>query len=243
MAREANIELNIDRVGPRDGGEEAARLVVARACGFTRDGGSPTLTDDCTTYRMLEAEAQRLRAEIDAALASARARFEGRKVEGFAAKREKGPRAAKPAAAKPRIETGLEVRDVMTRKVRTVNRNDRLSVADELMKLGRFRHIVVLDDDGIVVGVVSSRDIFHGALAWAVGFGKAAHEKSLASYPVKQVMTTDVVTVAPGAELREAAAIMCEKKIGCIPVVDGRELVGIITAADLLAVLTGGTQL
>jgi CBS domain-containing protein len=237
MARESNIELDVDRAGSRNGGE-VARLVAARACGFTRDGGTPTLSEDCPTYAALEAEGQRLKGEIDAALEAARAHFAGSEAP------EAEPRAVRRpemrAAPKPRLDTDLAVRDVMTRNVRTVNRNDRLSVADELMKLGGFRHIVVVDDAGAVVGVVSSRDIFHGALAWSLGLGKAAHEKSLASYPVKQVMSGEVVTVPPGAPLREAAALMSEKKIGCMPVVEGRELVGIITAGDLLAILAGG---
>jgi hypothetical protein len=61
--------------------------------------------------------------------------------------------------------------------VSTLKRNDRLSVADELMKLGGFRHVVVLAEAGAVTGVVR-RDIFHGALAWSLGQGKAAPEKS-----------------------------------------------------------------
>lgn len=228
MTRESNIELNIDR--------KAARLIMVRACGFTRDGGTPTLTDDCATYAALENEAQRLKREIDDALTGARAHFQGQATAGAAA--EKKPAVA-AAAAKPHIDTDLKVSDVMTREVRTVNRNDRLSVADELMKLGGFRHVVVLDDAGNVAGVVSSRDLFHGALAWSLGLGQAAHEKSLASYPVKQVMSTEVVTLAPSADLREAARLMAEKKIGCIPVVDGRDLVGIVTEGDFLAILTG----
>ena len=238
MPREINIDLNVDQVGPSDRRENVARLVLVRACGFTRDGGQPTLTEDCSGYPAFEAEAQRLKGEIDEALARARAYFEGTAAAEAPAKPE--PARAERAAAKPHIDTVLKVRDVMTREVRTVNRNDRLSLADELMKLGGFRHVVVLDDAGAVAGVVSSRDIFHGALAWSLGHGRVAHEKSLASYPVKQVMTADTVTIAPDAELREAATLMSEKKIGCLPVVERTKLVGILTEGDFLAILTAG---
>jgi CBS domain-containing protein len=237
MERESNIDLNFDTGRPSDAQLEAARLVLVRACGFTRDGGTPTLTEDCRTYPALENEARRLKAEIDDALARARTHFEGQAAVPTEAQRR--PAAAKPDVAKPHIDTDLKVRDVMTREVRTVNRNDRLSVANELMQLGGFRHVVVVDDDGSVAGVVSSRDLFHGALAWSLGLGQAAHEKSLASYPVKQVMSTEVQTIAPDAGLREAAKLMAEKKIGCIPVVEGRDLVGIVTDGDFLAILTG----
>jgi CBS domain-containing protein len=238
MPREINIDLNVDQVGPHNRREDVARLIMVRACGFTRDGGTPTITDDCGTYPMLEGEAQRLKDEIDAALERARARFGSAK----AAAEQPAPGRAAPAAAKPRIETGLKVRDVMTCAVRTVNRNDQLSVADELMKLGGFRHVVVLDDAGTVAGIVSRRDIFHGALAWSLGQGKAAHEKSLASYPVKQVMSAGVLTTAPDAELREAAALMAERKVGCLPVVDATKLVGILTEGDFVALLTGAVS-
>lgn len=237
MAREINIGLNIDLVGPREARVEAARLVLLRACGFTRDGGTPTITEDCTSLRELEAEARRLGEEIDAALAEARSHFGAEKADMQSA--ENAAAASGRATGGRRIDTGLKVSDVMTRNVRTVNRNDRLSVIDELMKLGGFRHVVVLDDSGAVAGVVSSRDIFYGALAWTLGLGQAAYEKSLASYPVKQVMATEVVTLPPDADLREAAALMVEKKIGCIPVLESRALVGLVTESDLLAVITG----
>lgn len=70
---------------------------------------------------------------------------------------------------------GLRVRDVMTPDVTTLKRNDKLTLADDIMQLGRIRHLPVLDDDGQqVVGVVSQRDLFRGALARALGYGRRA---------------------------------------------------------------------
>ena len=61
---------------------------------------------------------------------------------------------------------GLRVRDVMTPEVTTLKQNDKLTLADDIMHLGRIRHLPVLDDDGQqVVGLVSQRDLFRGALA------------------------------------------------------------------------------
>ncbi|MEN8161566.1 MAG: CBS domain-containing protein, partial [Myxococcota bacterium] len=113
---------------------------------------------------------------------------------------------------------------------------DRLQVADELMQQGGFRHVVVVDD-GRVVGVVSRRDIFHGALAWSLGQGKKAHEAHLAASPAKDVMAADVVSVDPDAPLAEAAALLREHQIGCLPVVAGDRLVGVLTEGDFLALL------
>jgi CBS domain-containing protein len=107
------------------------------------------------------------------------------------------------------------------------------------MKVGRFRHVVVVEDNGDeVAGVISQRDIFYGALAWSVGLGSDAYEKTLDSQSVKAVMQTDVTTIDPGAPMVEAAQILLEKRIGCLPVVENGLLVGILTEGDFLSLLT-----
>lgn len=238
MERENNIDLDIAEVGSAKSPEQAARLALVRACAFTRDGSAPTMTHDCARYEDLESEAARLKDEIDDAVSRAREHFK-LKAEEKAAGRKQEKAAAKDSgrAAKPHVDTDLKVGDLMTTEIRTVNHNDKLSLVDELMKLGRHRHVVVLDDDGVVTGVVSRRDIFHGALAWTLGQGVAAHEKTLDSYPAKQVMQSDVVTIAPGVSLAEAAELMNERKIGCLPVVEGERLVGILTEGDFLTLV------
>ena len=62
------------------------------------------------------------------------------------------------------------VRHVMTSEVTTLKRNDKLTLADDIMNLGRIRHLPVLDDDEKeLVGLVSQRDLFRGTLAKALG--------------------------------------------------------------------------
>jgi CBS domain-containing protein len=130
------------------------------------------------------------------------------------------------------------VRDLITREVRTLDPNDRLSVADELMRLGRFRHAVVLDDQHELAGVLSQRDIFFNALSWSLGQGASAHQKALEAVVVKEVMRADVTTIGPEASLAEAASRLREHQIGCLPVMDGDALVGILTEGDFLALLS-----
>ena len=108
------------------------------------------------------------------------------------------------------------VRDVMTHEVATLDRNDRLSTADNVMRLGRIRHMPVLDD-GNLVGLVTQRDLFRGALLRALGYGLNAEQRMLDTLAVKEVMATDLVTIAPNATLQEAAGIMVERKIGRMP--------------------------
>lgn len=126
------------------------------------------------------------------------------------------------------------VRDIMTVAVKTLGRNDQLSIVDDLMQAERIRHLPVLDSEGQLCGIVSQRDMFRGALAAVLGYGEVAQRKLLATLVVKEVMRTDVITIAPGATIREAAGLMLERKVGCLPVVEQRRLVGILTETDLV---------
>ena len=138
---------------------------------------------------------------------------------------------------------GLRVRDLMIKEVTTLKRNDKLTLADDIMQLGRIRHLPVLDDDEkLLVGMVSQRDLFRGALARALGYGEHASRKVLDSLVVKEVMSTDVITTTPDTPLVEVARVMMERKIGCLPVVEGERLVGIITEADFVAMVARKSQ-
>ena len=130
----------------------------------------------------------------------------------------------------------LRVCDVMTQEVTTLKRNDQLSLANDIMQLGRVRHLPVLEDDGRLAGILSQRDLFRGALAHALGYGQHAQRKMLDSLLVKEVMSSDVITTGPDTPLVEAARVLLERKIGCLPVVEGGQLVGILTEADFVAI-------
>jgi CBS domain-containing protein len=131
------------------------------------------------------------------------------------------------------------VRDLMTHEVTTLKRNDKLSIADDVMQLGRIRHLPVLDEDEQLVGIVSQRDLFRGALARALGYGAHAQQKLLGQLLVKEVMTNDPLTIAPDAPLTDAARIMLERKIGALVVVESGRLVGILTESDFLKNFAG----
>ena len=135
----------------------------------------------------------------------------------------------------------MQVRDVMTREVATLDRNDELSLADGIMRLGRIRHLPVVDETTReLAGIVSQRDLFRGALVRAFGYGEAAQLRIMKTISVKEVMTTEVSTIAPDESLQQAAKVMLEQKIGCLPVVDGNKLIGIVTEADFVALAARG---
>ena len=129
------------------------------------------------------------------------------------------------------------VSEVMTRDVKTVDPNDRLLDADRLASVARIRHLPVVDDEGLLVGIVSQRDIFHSGLLKALGYGSHAQERVLESFVIKDVMVTDVQTIAPEATVADAARRMSERRIGCLPVLQGEALVGIVTESDLVSLL------
>jgi CBS domain-containing protein len=128
------------------------------------------------------------------------------------------------------------VREVMTSEVTTLRRNDELSLAEDIMRLGRIRHMPVMDDDtGELVGILSARDLFQNALVQALGIGRTGHRKILKTMRVKEAMASHVHTIEPDAPLAEAARRMLERKLGCLPVVEAGKLVGIITESDFVA--------
>jgi CBS domain-containing membrane protein len=136
---------------------------------------------------------------------------------------------------------GFRVADVMTREVTTIRRNDEVGMADAVMRIGAFRHLPVVsdDDDTRVVGVLSQRDLFRGALARALGYGEHAQDKVLGMLVAKEVMKEPAVTTTPDALLSDAARVMIENKIGCLPVVEAGKLVGILTEGDFVALARG----
>ena len=127
----------------------------------------------------------------------------------------------------------MQVKDVMSTEVTVVERNDDLSQVEDLMVAKKLRHVPVLEN-GEVVAIVSQRDLFKAMMSSTMGYGEKAHKAYLHSVRVKEMMTYPVVTVAPDTAIGEAAALMLDKGIGCLPVLDGTRLVGIVTKTDLL---------
>jgi CBS domain-containing membrane protein len=129
--------------------------------------------------------------------------------------------------------TAVTVRDLMTQNPTTLDRNETLDLAESIMNLGRIRHMPVVDD-GKVVGIVSQRDMFRSALITSLGFGRKTTGALIKTIKIKEIMTEKVVTISPDASIKEAARQMMEKKIGCLPVLEGDRLVGIVTETDML---------
>ncbi len=119
----------------------------------------------------------------------------------------------------------LSIRDVMSTDLVTVTPAEAARRAYELMRDRRIRHLPVVSD-GRLVGVLSDRDLRPILLS-----------PGLAGATVGELMSESLTTISPDALVEDAASLLVVKKIGCLPVVDGLRLVGIVTETDLLAVL------
>lgn len=129
---------------------------------------------------------------------------------------------------------GRHVGEVMQTEVATLTAHDQLDLADDVMRLGRVRHMPVLDGTRIV-GIVSSRDLLAASLSRVLDIEATRRREFLRSVAVAEVMSQDLITVGRDATLREAAELMLRHKIGCVPVVSaGAEFLGLVTETDLL---------
>jgi acetoin utilization protein AcuB len=126
------------------------------------------------------------------------------------------------------------VSEVMQTEMATLTIHDRLDLADSVMRLGRVRHMPVLDGTKLV-GIVSNRDLLAASLSRVLDFAATDRRTFLRSIEISEVMSHDLITAPPDATLREAAVLMLRHRIGCIPVVKSdRTLIGLVTETDLL---------
>ncbi|MET0153118.1 MAG: CBS domain-containing protein [Candidatus Binatia bacterium] len=131
----------------------------------------------------------------------------------------------------------MRVKDIMHREVETLGLEDALDVADDIMTLGRVRHLPVVAGESHLVGLVTQRDLLKASLASVLELGRRAEHDWLKSIPVRLVMNTELETIAPNDPLKCAVDRMIAKKIGCLPVVEEGKLVGLLTETDCLQVL------
>ncbi len=127
----------------------------------------------------------------------------------------------------------MKVKDIMVKEVATLDVEDELSLANDIMRLGRIRHLPVVEGEK-VVGIISERDLFRSSLAQALGYGNKDTREVMKTLRIKDIMVKQVISISPDTDLKDAVALMVERKIGCLPVVQDHKLVGLITETDIL---------
>jgi acetoin utilization protein AcuB len=132
----------------------------------------------------------------------------------------------------------MKIEPWMKRPVMTVKPHDSARHAREMMERYRINQLPVVVD-GKVVGIVTDRDLrdaFPSVFESAEPFTRRRREPGTdpATIPVEDVMSPNVLNLAPGAFLADAARLMRRERIGAIPVIDRGQLVGILTCSDVL---------
>jgi CBS domain-containing protein len=125
------------------------------------------------------------------------------------------------------------VRDIMETKLVTISASERLSMVEDIMTLGRVRHMPVVQG-GELVGVVSERDLLRASLSELSEHRADERRMFLHVVEISRVMSSPPVVIGPDATIREAALLMADRKIGCLPVVEGGRLIGLVTETDVL---------
>lgn len=130
----------------------------------------------------------------------------------------------------------MRVQEWMTTVLVTVRPDDPVAQAQRLMRYRRIRHLPVVRD-GRLVGIITDRDVRTALPSPATSFAAGEVRYLLDRLLVERVMSRTVVTVGPSASLADAVSLVLTHRIGALPVLDGDQLVGILTETDLLRAL------
>ncbi|MEQ8786819.1 MAG: CBS domain-containing protein [Pirellulaceae bacterium] len=118
------------------------------------------------------------------------------------------------------LDSRMHVRHVMSRKLSTIEPTAPAQQVRERMRKERIRHLIVCQSDGRLMGVISDRDL-----------GK------MQAQTARQMMTPQPLTVDADALISPAITLLIERRISCLPVLDGERLVGVLTTTDLMMAL------
>jgi CBS domain-containing protein len=122
----------------------------------------------------------------------------------------------------------MKIKELMKRSPTTIQVDDDLTTARDLMVWMGIRHLPVLDG-GKLIGILSESDV----AAFQARTGTSP--RTMSGHPVEEAMHTPVETSTPEESVDEAAQRMAARRINCLPVVEGGDLVGLVTASDILA--------
>jgi len=124
----------------------------------------------------------------------------------------------------------MRLADIMSSPVETIDVDESAENAWNRMQLRKIHHLVVMKE-GEAVGVISARDLSGPrgvALRWAGS--------------VEELMSPQIVTASPDTTVREAANLLRGRNIGCLPILRGRKVVGIVTITDLIEMVGRGLE-
>ena len=119
----------------------------------------------------------------------------------------------------------------------TVPPDTTLVKAKEIIAEKRINHLLVVDQKGDLIGLISDRDVKRSWASPATTLSIHELNYLLTQLTVDMIMTRKIITIPPGTTVERAALIMQENRISALPVIDDKKLVGIITTTDVMEVL------
>lgn len=130
----------------------------------------------------------------------------------------------------------IRVRDCMTKNPASIDGSAKLPEAYWLMMEKKVRRLPVMEG-GKLVGIITLEDLRRAVPSDIMGISPVKLTDALTKLPIRQLMTPNPRTISPSATLSEAPRVMLEHKISALPVLEKRELIGIITESDIFRVI------
>ncbi len=134
----------------------------------------------------------------------------------------------------------MNLQNIMTTQIVTVDMDDRLAVVKHIFDSTKFHHLLVVED-GKLFGVVSDRDLLRALSPYIGSTVETARDTATLNKRVHQIMTRKPITLRPEAEIAEAVALFLDRRISCIPIVDDEfRPIGIVSWRDVIRPLAAG---
>jgi acetoin utilization protein AcuB len=124
----------------------------------------------------------------------------------------------------------------MKKDLITITKDERMTTARKIMKEKNIRHLPVVDGKKLI-GLVTNMDIRKAEASPATSLEIRELHYLLDKITAGEIMTRNVITISPDISIEEAATLIHDNKIGCLPVVEDGNLVGMITENDVMEIL------
>ena len=125
----------------------------------------------------------------------------------------------------------MKVFNAMTKRVVKVDMDDRLTLIKEILDNTPFHHLLVVEEDKLQ-GVISERDLLRCLSPFIGTDTESVRDQNTINQRAHQVMTRSPITLESNAAIDDALRLMLKHDIGCLPIVDDDNVVGIFTLHD-----------
>jgi acetoin utilization protein AcuB len=138
----------------------------------------------------------------------------------------------------------MDVGDIMTARLVTVEMDDRLDVVKQIFDSLKFHHLLVIDEHKKLTGVVSDRDLLKALSPQLGSAAETTRDAATLNKRVHQIMSRKLLTLQPHAAVADAVQLFLEHSISCIPIVNEEfKPVGILSWRDVMKLMLAKSKL